>query len=150
MSKPNKKQKSVLSIVRKYHPEVTQVVDASKSIEISVSKADCKSGKFSEPDNCAMAKAFQREHDGAIISLSSAYIIDGTKAVRYKVPESVSREIVSFDRNHQFAPGEYQLRPPSASEKIGKRTRPQYTKNRKPEYSANKKRYHRTAGIRSL
>ncbi len=143
------KGKSVLSIVKKYHPEVKTVVDAKKPITIIVSKADCRNGNLKEPDNCAMAKALQREHDGAIISLSTAYIVDGEKATRYKVPESVAREIVSFDRNHKFAAGEYSLRVPSDCERIGPRNRPQPVKNRKYT-NKDKPRYHRTAGLRSL
>lgn len=144
------KGKSVLGIVKKYHPEVDTVIDATKPIVVEVSREDCRRGKFQEPDACAMAKALEREHDGAIISLKVAYIIDGNKATRYVVPESVAREVVSFDRAKLFAPGEYSLRPPSKADKIGGRTRPQYAKNRKPSYPTAKRRVHRTTGIRSL
>lgn len=139
---------TALAVVRKYHPEVTTIVDARSEVTINVSKADCRNGKLQEPDNCAMAKALKREHDGAIISLSTAYIIDGTKATRFKVPESVAREIVSFDRTQLFAAGEYRLRPPTSTERLGPRNRPQNQKSRDPKRPH--KKYHRTEGIRNL
>lgn len=84
--------KSALGIVRKYHPNVTRVVDAKRPITIEVSKSDCRKGDAKSPSHCAMAKAFTHTHDGAIVSLSVAYIVDGDKATRYKVPVSVSRD----------------------------------------------------------
>ncbi len=145
-----KSSKSALSIVKKYHPDVKRVVDAKEPLTIIVTAADCRNAKIGAPDACAMSKALNHIHDGAIVSLSVAYVIDGDKATRYKVPNSVSREIVSFDRNKKFAPGEYWLSAPSEMEKLGARNRPQNVKVRKPEYTGIKKRYHRTTGIRSI
>lgn len=140
--------KSALGIVQKYYPWITAVVDAKRSLDIVVSKADCRTGKTKAADQCAMAKACEKEHDGAIISLSVAYIIDGTKATRYKVPTSVAREIVSFDRFGGFSPGVYNLAAPTKIQRLGKRTGPQ--SKAKGNYGKVKKRHHRTAGIRSL
>jgi hypothetical protein len=143
--------KSALGIVRKYHPEVTRVVDAKKSIDIEVTAADCKAGKRKGPSSCAMARAFEREYDGAIISLSTAYLIKGTKATRYQVPASVSREIVSFDRSRKFEPGSYSLNTPSF--KLGQPNRSKrkdrYQSTDGVPYAKNKLR-HKTAGIRAL
>jgi hypothetical protein len=140
--------KSALGIVQKYHPGVIKVVDSKKSLTISVTRADFRRASSKSPSQCAMAKAVQHQHDGAIISTSVAYVIDGNKAVRYKVPTSLSREIVAFDRHAGFAPGEYRLTAPSKMERLN---RPNDGRGKNGGgHGATKQRYHRTAGIRSL
>jgi CheY-specific phosphatase CheX len=88
---------TALRIVKKFFPEVTDVEDAEKSQVIEVT--------------CAMAVACKRKYnlDGVIISVKTAYLIKGKKAKRFSLPESVSREIVSFDRDSGFAAGQYRL-----------------------------------------
>jgi hypothetical protein len=143
---------NALDIVKKYHPEITKVVDGKKGIKINVTAEDCKNAKRRSPGNCAMAKAFKRKYDGAIISMSVAYLIKGHTAHRYMVPQSVTREIVSFDRHHDFAPGDYQLRAPPKSMSLGKRL---YSQKKRmnagaARYQNDKPRAHKTVGIRSL
>lgn len=145
--------KSALGIVRKYYPNVQKITDAKKPIKIEVTAKDCRGGNSKSPSSCAMARAFEREYDGAIISLSAAYLIKGNKATRYLVPQSVSREIVSFDRSHKFEPGTYSLRTPYYT--LGspnRRTKPDTHKNAAGErYAVSKSRNnHKTAGIRAL
>lgn len=146
MKKP-KVGRCALTIVQRYHPEVTKVIDATESLDINVTEADCRKGKGKAPSACAMAKAFMREYDGAIISTSKAYLIKGKTAVRYNVPQSVAREIVSFDRSHKFAPGNYRLASVPKNAQLGKRKWPQ-----PPNRPAGgiKDRAHYTTGIRSL
>lgn len=138
-----------LGIVRKYHPNVTRIVDAKRSTKIEVTENDCKTSKSKAPDSCAMATAFCRKHDGAIISLAIAYLVDGKKAVRYRVPSSVSREIISFDRGQYFAPGTYRLKAPKSTERLsvirGRSNRKASVKN-----TVQTKHLHKTVGIRSL
>lgn len=140
--------KSALGIVQRYYPLVTKVVDAKTNEAIKVTAADCAYSRKKDPASCAMAKACKRDFDGAIISTAVAYLIQGTVAKRYKVPESVSREIVSFDRSHAFAPGDYELRAPNKHERLGPRQGAQPAKKRK--YARVKSRNHQTVGIRSL
>lgn len=147
-----KKQKgtsksTALGIVKRYFPNVTKVIDATESLDISVSKRDCDSASSKMPDECAVAKAVQRHHTGAIISSATSYVIDGHTATRFKTPIAITKELVSFDRNHEFHPGEYSLRAPAQSERLGPRNRPQPVKNR-----GHKRRrvHHMTGGIRSL
>ena len=117
------------SVVRAF-PKVTSAVDADQSIDIKVSKKDCSEAKQLDPSECALARAARRDMqaDGAIIGLSSSYIIRGTTAIRFATPERVQREIVSFDRHHDFAPGDYFLTPKSPSSRMDavkvKRDRP--------------------------
>lgn len=152
--------KSALNIIRRYHPNVAKVVEAKRDTQIRVTAEDCRAGKRKGPSSCAMAKAFEREYDGAIVSLSVAYLIKGDVATRYVVPQAVSREIVSFDRAKKFEPGEYSLKAPSKhrtmkAERASAAARnggPAYRNS--PKYMANhnkpKARQHRTAGIRAL
>lgn len=140
--------RQALSIVRKYHPNVMRVIDAKKAKKIEVTADDCKSGKKKNAGSCAMARAFERTYDGAIISLSTAYLIKGDTAIRYNVPDTVTREIVSFDRNKDFRPGKYHLGPIEQSRALGKvhsvnRTDPS-------KYKKAKRKFHKTAGIRAL
>jgi hypothetical protein len=138
-----------LATVQRYFPNVTKVVDAKRSQIITVTAEDCKQAKRKAPDACALATACERSYDGALISMSVAYLIKGDKAERFKVPNAISREIVSFDRHKDFAPGDYFLNAPSAGFRLGPRDHPQPKKKRKG-YAAIKARYHHTAGIRSL
>lgn len=140
---------SALSIVKKYHPNVTRVVDANRNVQVEVTASDSKLSKPKAPDSCAMAKAFCRTHDGAIVSLAVAYLIDGNKAVRYRVPGSVSRELVSFDRSHVFSPGSYSLYAPVSTERLSAiRAAPKIPK--RTGMKTVIRRYHHTAGIRTL
>ncbi len=138
-----------LQIVQKYHPNVKKVVDATKSLAVRVTKKDCDNASSNMPDECAVAKAIQRQHLSAIISSTTSYVIDGDKAVRYKTPMAINKEIVSFDRSHVFAPGDYKLNAPSKHEKLGRRDRPQFSKSRDAAKQPHRL-YHKTAGIRSL
>lgn len=119
-----KKAKSpgiLLGRLRKRSPKVTQVLDATSPIKITVKDADCKDGVGSDFSECALAKATRREFkaDACLIGLSYSYVIKGKTAVRYKTPQSVSREIVSFDRHHDFDTGVYHLASVPDTQKLG-------------------------------
>jgi hypothetical protein len=105
---------SSLEIVRKFFPEVETVSDAKKTLHVSVTRRDSNSSAVKNHKGCAMAVACKREYklDGVVISRERAYLVKDNKAVRYALPESISREVVSFDRNAGFAEGEYQLSVP--------------------------------------
>ena len=96
--------------------------DADKPVEISVSRKDCKDAKKLNPSECALARAARRElhADGVIIGMQSSYIIKDRIAMRFATPESVRREIVSFDRHQDFAPGDYYLIPKVSVNEAGK------------------------------
>lgn len=142
--------KRSLSIVKKYYPQVRYVRDAKKSIVVHVSTSDCKKSTQKSPNSCAMAQAFRRKHDGAIISLSVAYIVDGNKAVKFRVPQAVSRELVSFDRHNDFAVGAYKLIKISRGNRMGERTKEDRHLNPKRSHRNKEVISHRTTGVRSL
>jgi hypothetical protein len=113
--------RSSLAIVRKHFPQVEIVIDGTRPVTIKVNGRDTTSKAIKNPLICAFALSCQRAFraDGVIIGLTSSYIIKGRHALRYKNPESVSREIVSFDRNAGFEEGVYQLSTVEPSRRFG-------------------------------
>ena len=93
---------------------VTRVVDASKRVQIEVTKGDVSASARKSHRGCAMAVACKRklQLDGVIMSRSIAYLIKDKVATRYTVPATLAREVVSFDRSGIFEPGSYHLSKP--------------------------------------
>ena len=112
---------TAVEIVQKYFPEVTSVQDAKEGILIEVTPKDNKSALVRNHKACAMAVACKKktQADGVIVSISKAYVVIGKTAYRYEVSEHAQREIISFDRNAGFAPGEYQLNAPGPRSRLG-------------------------------
>lgn len=145
--------KNALTRVRKYYPNVTRVVDADKPVKIVVQNRDVSKALPQKPDDCAMARAAKRciaGVDGAIIHSTTAYLIRGNRATRYRVPQSVYREIVSFDRHKDFRPGDYQLSAIAESSKMLGRRKGSDTNENSKQSKRNKPFIvrHHTMGIR--
>ncbi len=140
---------NALHIVHQFFPAVTLVRNAKEPVVIEVTKHDNNSAKVKNHQACAMAVACKRAEkaDGVIVSVVTAYVIKGNLATRYHLPESVSREVVSFDRNAGFAPGEYVMNAPEPNQRLGS-----YKGGHKPANGKGKKlvRKHITSGIRSV
>jgi hypothetical protein len=132
---------TALNMVQRYYPKVRSVEDAKKPLDVSVSKADCSKAKPMSFTDCAFANACKRaEADGAIITLTTAYIIKGEKAQRYKIGTTLSREITVLDRSKdgdRFTAQTYKLRPPTASIVLGRRL---YAEKRKGRHMPTGKR----------
>lgn len=145
---------SALNNVQAVFPNVTKVVDAKKDTHFEVTKADGKSAAVRNHTACAAAVACKRklELDGVIMSVSTAYLIKGNVATRYKVPEAISREITAFDRDAVFEPGEYNLKAITESAKLGS-AKGTHRKGALSPNSGNgnlaKRFTHKTEGIRS-
>lgn len=133
--------------IKRLFPQVEHAFDSADAVEISVNKNDCKNATKLNPAECALARAAKREFqaDGVIVGISTSYIIKGKEAMRFSTPESVSREIISFDRHHDFAPGEYYLRPKSASQRFGENTHKGGGKNK-----TARRKVHNSARVRIL
>lgn len=131
------------SQIKAFFPQVTKIEDAKHPLNVEVTSADVRSSKRMKHVECAMAVACKRKFkaDGMIIGRQTAYLIKGTTAVRFTMPESVRKEIVSFDRGAGFEPGEYQLSKPRPSGPSGEH------KNVAPKRKLN--RVHMTANIRA-
>jgi len=138
--------------VKRLFPQVETVVDAELPVEIDVTAADCETSQRLNPAECAMAQAGRRElhADGVIIGISSSYVIKNKQALRFATPESVRREIVSFDRHKDFAPGMYNLVPKSPSTKLGMNTRYKDKRRRTSADKVVKRKIHHSARVRFL
>ncbi len=140
----------VLSIVRRHFPNVNKVQDATKNLTIDVTSSDEKKSKRRNMNECAMAVACKRAYqaDGVILSRKIAYLIKYDLAVRFLIPESVAREITSFDRGAGFSPGIYHLhRPPKGVTLEYKKAHRKST----PDKDENKRqKLHITTGIRAI
>lgn len=119
-----KKLKAPRSLHRLF-PQIKDVTDARAPVKVTVNGKDCAIGKKMQASECALAKAAKRQYhaEGAIIGMTFSYIIKGKKAIRFQTPPSVAREIVSFDRHSDFAPGEYHLAAVSPSQRLGSHTK---------------------------
>jgi hypothetical protein len=139
-----------LHIVQEFFPKVTSVKDAKEPITVQVTKGDNNSAKVRDHKACAMAVACKRtEHaDGVIVSVVTAYVIKGTTATRYHLPESVSREVVSFDRDAGFQPGEYTMTVPCPTRRLGAIIGGNTGRAANSERKIQRK--HKTTGIRTV
>ncbi len=96
-------------------PAVQKIVPAYKRLDLSVTQEDVDKSKGQEKstDKCVVASCCRRQHgaDGVLVRLENVYLIFGEDAVAYRTPQTLNREIVSFDRAGIFYPGEYHLNP---------------------------------------
>lgn len=135
------------------------VVNATKKISITITPRDVLNGNTKDPGACAAAKACMREVDGctaARVHLGRTYLKMDKKWIRFQTPVALRAEIISFDRGHEFQPGEYVLRAltPSERAKTGRRqgsnkpgARDKGSKNRTP--SKHRAKPHVVHGVRS-
>jgi hypothetical protein len=102
-----------LRMVRQYFPKVETVEDANKAAIIEVTAAHIAKAVRKAHRVCALAIACKEFFiaDGIIIGLTTAWVIKGEMAYRYKLGDSISREITSFDRGSDYDVGLYQLSP---------------------------------------
>lgn len=150
---------NALELVQERFPNVNKVMDAKHSVTVQVTPRDTNSSKVKKHEECAMAVACKRQMKsvtGVIVGLKVAYVVKGSKAYRFTVPEATSREVVSFDRSGPggFEPGKYQLTPPSPSNRIGTRQRRQNSSRSHKKTSAGPSKFskrfaHRTENVRA-
>lgn len=110
-----------LTLIRRYFPAVEKLNDATKGAVIEVTNADSNGAELKNPALCAFAKACYRsfDADAVIIGLTTCYIVKGKIATRYKNTETISREIISFDRKAGFTAGLYLISPFSPCSRLG-------------------------------
>lgn len=140
-----------LNVIKKFFPKVTNVVDATRNATIEVTKKDAASKAVKDHNGCAMAVACKRKFhlDGVIISRSMAYLIKGTQARRFELPETVSREVVSFDRGAGFAVGRYELAKVAPQNRLDRERKKRTTWVANRDGSPKRKR-HITTNVRSV
>ena len=122
--KPRSTVALVPRVIKRRFPHVTKCLDAQTPIEIDVTEDDGGGGVSADFEQCALARAACRQQhaDHAIVSKRVVYTIKGNIATRYAVNERIRQEIASFDRHHDFAPGQYVLRPNRPSDRLGARS----------------------------
>ena len=140
------------TIIKQQFPAVTKIIDARRSLTVSVKPIDASSGRKKDPEQCALARACVREKiaDAAIIGLGYSYLIRGNHAIRYQTSPGVAREIVSFDRHQDFATGtDYKLLKVSPAHRIGIKRK--LYNNRENSHKSVRKvipQRHYTSGVR--
>lgn len=127
-------------------------IDAKKPLAIVVTKNDIVNAKQKDSKCCAFARAAKRQFKAknAYFFLGTAWIEHDDKLIRYKLPPSVQKEIVAFDRSKSMAEGKYQLTPPSKTSTL-KHKRAVNTENRTVRKNTGKapRVQHRTALVRN-
>lgn len=135
-----------------------KVVDATKSIEIKISKADTIKGASKDPGACAAARAAKRLPNciSARVHLGRVYIEHKDKWVRYKTGDALRSEVIVFDRGGSFEPGTYQINPPAPSDREDyRRSKAVKKKNRelidpnRPNKVKKARKLHVVHGVRS-
>ncbi len=142
-----------LGRIRKSFPQVEELRDATSGIVINVTEKDSQTARKKDPEDCALARACMRQNlaDGAIIGIGYSWLIKGKVATRYKTTTTVSREITSFDRHHDFAPGkDYMLSRISPGSRMGRQRTPLSLKSGKHNGSARQRTVHHTENIRVI
>jgi hypothetical protein len=121
MKKTKQTNQRVLKMINSFFGQVAKVVDADKQMVVNVTTEDVAKSNIKNHKTCALAVCCQRSFkaDGVIIGLTTAYIIKGNTAYRFKLPGSIGREITSFDRGAGYDAGEYLLVRPSPSARLG-------------------------------
>jgi hypothetical protein len=125
----------------------------AKNARVEVTKADASSKAVRDHAGCAMAVACKRKFhlDSVIISRSVAYLVKGSQARRFKLPVSVSREVVSFDRGAGFSPGEYELSKVEKSNRLGMNRDPARLNPNRHDLPPKTKRFrHLTTNVRHV
>jgi len=138
--------------VRKFFPSVDKVTDADANAIIDVTPDDSKKASKKDHNDCAMAVAAKREFHatGVVMAPSVAYVVKGKEAIRFTLPTSVQKEIVSFDRGSGFAEGTYALCKPPKSARIGARQERALSPSHNHESRGIRRFAHATTGIRAV
>ena len=116
-----KHRSNLLKRIRVLFPDVTSVQDAVAPVQVTIRATDRNKGKRGAFSECPLARACKRQFmlDGAMVGMTTSVLIAGNTATRYKTPETVRREITTFDRHGDFDLGQYHLGAIPKSLKIG-------------------------------
>lgn len=132
------------------------IEDSASPVLVTVTAGDVINAKKRDSKDCALSRAALRVPGvlGAYFFLNTALLEYKDKIVRFKLPQSVQKEIVSFDRAQIFAPGIYQMSavPPALAPKYAKRHRTKKKQERRKTLldSAKAQRRELTAKIERI
>ena len=103
------------------------IEDSASPVLVTVTNHDVVNAKKKDSKDCAFSRAALRVPGvlGAYFFLKTAFLEYKDKIVRFTLPQSVQKEIVSFDRAQILAPGIYQMSAvsPALAPKYAKRYR---------------------------
>jgi hypothetical protein len=130
------------------------MVDAKEPLQLEVTSRDITTAAQKNSKCCAFARACHRSKNvnAAYFFRSTAWLEFDDKLVRYTLPPSMQKEIVSFDRNRSMEPGLYQLSAPSKSSTLKaamKRSKKRPGRHQPGEGKIKRKFVHRTTNARS-
>lgn len=131
-----------------------RVVDAKQTLRITISKRDAALGKTKDPAECAAARAIVRmvqDVKSARVHLGRTYIEYPDRWVRYKTPNNLKTEIVSFDRGarRHYSEGSYTLYAPAPADRLGARYKPTGKTGHSKRRAHIAKRIHYIEGVRA-
>ncbi len=137
--------------MKKWHASTYKglpLIDADEDLKIEVLTADVAKSRRNDPSNCAATVASKRILKTDVeVHLSRTYVKapDGQAWIRFLTPQSISREITAFDRHAAFEPGDYVLKAPAETQRLG-----QWAKKARVRTVTSKKRvkHHMTANVR--
>jgi|SRR6185436_5721446 len=119
------------------------VVDATGHVHVVVTDNDVVNAKKANSKHCALARASLRIPgvNAAYFFRSVAFLEFEDRMVRFALPPSVQKEIVSFDRAQIFDAGKYQLSPmsPSSAPDVQRRYRKRHERKAKAAQRAAKR-----------
>lgn len=117
------------------------VVEAKERQFVTVTDSDVVLAKKADSKHCALARAALRLPDvnAAYFFRKTAFLEYENKVVRYLLPQSAQKEIVSFDRAQIFASGVYQLSPPPPSGTLKGKAKMNERRNKTPVRVLNKR-----------
>lgn len=140
-----------------------KIVDAEEPLTLDVKGLDIARARQKNAKCCAYARACKRAVplvEEAYFFRSTAYLQYGDRLVRYTLPVSMQKEIVSFDRAKAMTPGSYTLYAVPTSQKLDNMRRDSaywHRRNRREKYRAKTKgpkrpvrRMNQTQGIRTF
>ncbi len=101
------------------------VQDSKEHVKVVVTMSDVVLAKKANSKHCALARATMRLPgvNAAYFFQSCAFIEYPNAMVKYQLPASAQKEIVSFDRAGVFAEGTYQLSPISPKKTVAQRAK---------------------------
>ena len=116
-------------VSKRAHDHELEEVDAQKPLTVNVTARDIKLAKAKNSKECALARAVKRQYSckAAYFLRTTAWLEYPNKMVRYRLPQSVQKEIVSFDRSKMMSTGEYRLTTPEPQQTRKPRTRSRKT-----------------------
>ncbi len=131
-----------------------KIMEAKEPLTLRVAKLDVERATRKNSKCCAFARACKRQ----VVDIKAAYFFRSTawleysdKLVKYWLPQSVQKEIVSFDRAGITAPGVYQLSAVPKSQRLErKRGIDKRPRHDLPKSAKKVKVLHRTTLVRNL